>query len=180
MDNRSDFPPFGIGAFSTCENLAQLLLVVEMMVLVLLEGLSWYLAALVILPLLSWSAWKRVKKLICEAGMTALPMTVEDEARIVASPTPDEETVGWMNEIIEQFWERSLSPHVTPALLNWQLAKMQRSLSTDNPTLSELVAKLKVVRLTLGSSPLVISKLMEEVRGFLGSALDLPTMGTLS
>ena len=89
-------------------------------------------------------------------------------------------TVGLMNEVIEQFWERSLSPHVTSALLNSQLAKIQRSLSTDNPAMSELVAKLKVVRLTLGSSPLVISKLMEEARGFLASVLDLPTMETRS
>ena len=179
MEIYGDLPPFGIGVFSTCENLAQLLLVVEMMALVLLEGFSWYLAAFVILLLHSWSAWKRVKQLIGEAVMTALPTTVEDEARVVASPNPDEETVGWMNEIIEQFWERSLSPHVTPALLNWQLAKMQRSLSTDNPTLSELVAKLKVVRLTLGSSPLVISRIEVDggSKGVLGLGIGLAYHG---
>ena len=151
MDSRNDIPPFGIGAFSSCQNLPQLLLVVEMVALVLLEGLSWYLAIFIILLLHSWSAWKRVKQLICETGVTALPMTVESKARVVAPPTPDEETVGWMNEIIEHFWERSLSPHVTPALLNSQLAKIQRSLSTDNLAMSELAIKLKVVRMTLGS-----------------------------
>ena len=36
MDNGGDISPFGIGAFPTCENLPQLLLVVEMVALVLL------------------------------------------------------------------------------------------------------------------------------------------------
>ena len=160
MENRN-IPPFGIGAFATCENLPQLLLVFEMMVLVLLEGLSWYLAAFVILLLHLAPAWRRVKQLIREAGMAAI--TVEEEARLVASSIPDEEKVGWLNKIIEQLWERSISPNVTPALLNSQLAKIQRRLSADNSEVSDmmarLVARLKVVRLTLGSSPLVISRI---------------------
>ena len=75
MENHSNLPPFGIGALSTYENLVQLLLVVEMVALVLLEGFFWSLAAFVILLLHSWRAWKRVKQLIGEAVMTALPMT---------------------------------------------------------------------------------------------------------
>jgi len=179
MNNRSNIPPFGIGAVSSCQNLPQLLLVVEMVALVLLEGLSWYLAIFIILLLHSWSAWKRVKQLICETGVTALPMTVESKARVVAPPTPDEETVGWMNEIIEHFWERSLSPHVTPALLNSQLAKIQRSLSADNPAMSELAAKLKVVRLTLGSSPLVITRIEVDggSKGVIGLSIGIAYHG---
>ena len=96
MENRINLPPFGIGALSTWENLPQLLLVIEMMGLVLLEGLSWYLAAFVILLLHFKNAWRRAKQLIREEGMAALPMTDEEEARFVASPIPDEEKVGWM------------------------------------------------------------------------------------
>ena len=181
MDNHSDLdlPPFGIGAFSASENMAQMLLVVEMMALVLLEGLSWYLAAFAIVLLHFWSAWKRLKQLIGAAGMTVLPMVVEDEARVVASSIPDEETVGWLNEIIDQFWERSLKPHVTPDLLNSQLVKIQRSLSADNPAMSDLVSKLKVARLTLGSSPLVISKIEADggSKGVLGLSIGLAYHG---
>ena len=56
---------------------------------------------------------------------------------------------------------------------------MQRSLSTDNPTLSELVAKLKVVRLTLGSSPLVISRIEVDggSKGVLGLGIGLAYHG---
>ena len=113
--------------------------------------------------------------MIREAGMAALPMIVEEEARFVASPIPDEEQVGWMNKIIEQLWERSVSPNVTPDLLNSQLVKIQRRLSEDNSKVSDmmarLVAKLKVVRLTLGSSPLVISRI--EVDGGSNGILGL-------
>jgi len=181
MDNQIDLnlPPLGIGAFSTSKNVTQLLLVVEMMALVLLEGLSWYLAAFAIMLLHFWSGWKRVKQLIGETGMTVLPMAVEDEARVVSSSTPDEETVGWLNEIIEQFWERSLRPHVTPDLLNRKLRKIQRSFSASDPALSELVAKLKVVRLTLGNSPLVISRIEVDggSKGVLGLSIGLAYHG---
>ena len=77
MENRN-IPPFGIGAFATCENLPQLLLVFEMMVLVLLSWFSLELAAFVLLLRHSMSAWRSVKQLIREAGMAAI--TVEDRA----------------------------------------------------------------------------------------------------
>ena len=154
-----NLPPLGIGAFSSSDNVAQMLLVVGVMALVILEGLSWFLAALVIMLLYCSKAWNRVKQSIVEAGMGALVMHAEDEVRVVATSTPDHEAVGWMNEIIEQIFQRCLRLHVSPEMLNNQLEKMQKSFSGDDPVMAELVPKLKVLKLTLGNSPLVISRM---------------------
>ena len=153
MDIKSDYfnlPPLGIGAFSSSDidNVAQMLLVVGVMALVILEGLSWFVAALIIMLLYCSKAWIRVKQSIVEAGMGALVMHAEDEVRVVATSTPDHEAVGWMNEIIEQIFQRCLRLHVSPEMLNNQLEKMQKSFSWDDPVMAELVPKLKVLKLT--------------------------------
>ena len=67
-----------------------------------------------------------MKQSIVEAGMGALVMHAEDEVRVVATSTPDHEAVGWMNEIIEQIFQRCLRLHVSPEMLNNQLEKMQK------------------------------------------------------
>ena len=181
MDKSDDFnlPPLGIGAFSSSDNVAQMLLVVGAMALVILEGLSWFLAALVIMLLYCSKAWIRVKQSIVEAGMGALVMHAEDEVRVVATSTPDHEAVGWMNEIIEQIFQRCLRLHVSPEMLNNQLEKMQKSFSGDDPVMAELVPKLKVLKLTLGNSPLVISRMEanEDGNGVLELSIGLAYRG---
>ena len=183
MDKSDDFnlPPLGIGAFSSSDidNVAQMLLVVGVMALVILEGLSWFLAALVIMLLYCSKAWIRVKQSIVEAGMGALVMHAEDEVRVVATSTPDHEAVGWMNEIIEQIFQRCLRLHVSPEMLNNQLEKMQKSFSRDAPVMAELVPKLKVLKLTLGNSPLVISRMEanEDGNGVLELSIGLAYRG---
>ena len=67
--------------------------------------------------------------------------------------------MGWLNDMIEQFWERCLRPHVTPDLVNNKLSEIQRSVSVDDPVMAELLSKLKVISLKLSSNPLVISKI---------------------
>ena len=179
QDSRVEVPPMGIGAVSSTQNVTQWVLMFEMVALVFLEGISWYLAAFAILLLHGWNVFSRVKQLIRDAGVAALPAVMEEEARIVVPSTPDEEAVGWLNEVIEQFWERCLRPHVTPDLVNNKLSEIQRSVSADDPVMAELLSKLKVISLKLGSTPLVISKIEVDggSQGMLGLSIGIAYHG---
>ena len=132
MDDQSNFltPPFGIGALSsstaTDQNLHSiLLLLLEVVILILTEGLSWYLAVTCLLLLHFWAAKAELRSLLHSVLVFFLPAELETVGRRraacpvlswsswTAETDSQPRAADWINQTMDRLWDRCLRPLVS-------------------------------------------------------------------
>ena len=133
MDDQANFktPPFGIGALSsstaTDQNLHSIiLLLLEVVILILTEGLSWYLAVSCLLLLHFWPAKAELRSLLHSVLVFFLPAELETRPAGRRSACPvlswsswtaqsdsQPRAADWINQTMDRLWLRCLRPLVS-------------------------------------------------------------------
>ena len=174
------FPLLGIGWLSGVEedHLVFCLLLLEMIIFVLLDGVSWYLLcaglAIYFWPLVKHEVGEMLKKItiffvprvdedpIEDITASETPLVaVEDKAAVSIPrfPKTDEESVGWINDIIEKVWSVCLSPIVSKEDLNTLLKAFAEGFEDGEPQVASLLKQVSVEKISIGSCPLQITKM---------------------
>ena len=88
--------------------------------------------------------------------------------------------MGWLNEVLERLWLLCLKPLVSTKLINDCLRRLGEQLEDEEPLAAGLLRQLRVERLSLGDSPIIITRMHTdtESRHQLGLEVGLAYRGT--
>ena len=197
MDDSEKYssPFLGIGWLSGVEeeHVGLCLLLLEIILFTLLEGVSWYLLSLGLF-IYFWSSFKHqgeeiVKKLTLflvpkvEEGAVEEFNTVEqievkkeEKVKPVISPrfpAPDVESVGWINDVIEKLWSDCLLPMVSEEKCNNLLNVLAEEFEDDEPQIANLLRQVSVEKVNIGSCPLRISRIVSHTDARDGLKIDV-------
>jgi len=189
MSNSYDqkYPFLGIGWLSVIndEHFKLSLMFLELIVLVMLEGMSWILCVLC-LGIYFGSTFKHecgeMFKKIClfflpkvekevveedfkkeEVGKIMHDSDAETISRKRSCIMSDAESVGWINDVLGKLWSGCLQPIVTTDILSNIVEDLADEIEDEEPDKAALLKQITVERMSLGSCPLQISKIESHV-----------------
>ena len=189
MSNSDDqkYPFLGIGWLSTIDDeyFKLSIMFLELIVLVMLEGMSWILCVLC-LGIYFGSAFKhecgemfkkislfflpKVEKEAVEkdfkkevVGKIMHDSDAEKFSRKRSCILSDAESVGWINDVLGKLWNGCLQPIVTTDILNDIVEDLADEMEDEEPGTAALLKQITVERMSLGSCVLQISKIESHV-----------------
>ena len=163
-----EYPLLGIGWLSTVdeEHFNLYLLILELIFFAMLEGFSWILFVLCF-GIYYGSAFKHdFVEMIKKSSLFFLPKvesevaeedSKEDEDEVGEKIThgdaenfsrkdylsmPDEESVGWINDVIEKLWNSCLLPTISTEILNKIVEDVAEEIENEEPSKAALLKKL--------------------------------------
>ena len=180
-DNQK-YPFLGIGWLSNIddEHFKLSAMFLELIVLVMLEGMSWILCVLC-LGIYFGSAFKQeCGEMFKKISLFFLPKVEKDFKKEVVGKIMhdsdaekfsrnrscilfDAESVGWINDVLGKLWNGCLQPIVTTDILNDIVEDLADEMEDEEPDKAALLKQITVERMSLGSCPLQISKIESHV-----------------